>query len=125
MTNIQVCKPSPNDVLFGKGHKCQNHHGNCYFRQAVTNNKIQYLQATNTFEKDAIAHNILQSVKRLNIPGRFLKKAHDGKYYASSDKDALIKIKQALRENGKEIKNRATPIATKGTKRSATSTRII
>ena len=42
--------------------------------------------------------------------------------FQATSKDALVKIKQALRENGKEIKDklsRATPIATKGTKRSA------
>jgi hypothetical protein len=124
MTNTQVCKPSPNDVLFGKGHKCQNHHGNCYFREAVNKNKIQYAQATKTTEKDAISKHVHQSVKRLNPPGRFLKKADDGKYYASSEKDALIKIKQALRENKRDVKDmirRVTPIATKGTKRPATS----
>ena len=120
MSNKQVCKPLNNDVLFGKGRKCQNHHGNCYFRDGVQRNKIQYIQATKTAAKDAIANHILHSVKRLNPPGRFLKKADDGKYYASSDKDALAKIKQALRENSKDVKDKISG-ATMDTKRSATT----
>ena len=124
MINLPVCKPSRNDVLFGRGHQCQNHHGNCYFREAVNKKKIQYNQASKTSEKDAIAKYVYQSVKALNPPGRFLKKADDGKYYASSDKDVLTKIKQALRENGRDLKEkfgRETQIATKGTKRPATT----
>jgi hypothetical protein len=45
-------------------------------------------------------------------------------YYASSDKDVLTKIKQALRENGRDLKEkfgRETQIVTKRTKRPATT----
>ena len=124
MTNPQVCKPSCNDVLFGRGHQCQNHVGNCHFREAVNKRKTQYAQSNKTPEKDAIAKEVYKSVQKLNPPGRFLKKADDGKYYASNDKDALTKIKQALRENARNIKEKmtVTPMANKGKKRPASTT---
>ena len=122
MANTQVCKPSCNDVLFGRGHQCQNHVGNCYFRETVCKRKIQYAQCK-TSEKDAIAKEVYQSIKKLNPPGRFLKKADDGKYYASNDKDALTKIKQALRENSNiREKMKTTLRANKGKKEPTTST---
>ena len=116
MPEISVCKPSRNDVLFGRGHQCQNHSGNRYFREVVDRKKVQYVQTTKTAEKDAIAKSIFKSIKTLNPPGRFLKKCEDGHYYASSDKDALAKIKQALRENSKNLKEKLE-ITGKGMKR--------
>ena len=116
MSKATICKPTRNDVLFGRGHQCQNHPGNCYLREAIDKKKIQYVQSTKTCGKDAIAKSIFKSIKTLNPPGRFLKKSEDGNYYASSDKDALAKIKQALRENSKNIKEKLE-LSGKGTKR--------
>ena len=107
MTKTSVaCKPSKNDVLFGRGHQCQNHQGNRFFRQVVDKNKVNYAQAKKTCDKDTIAKFVFQTIKNQKPSGNFLKKAEDGKYYDSSDKDAIVKIKQALRENNRYIKER-------------------
>ena len=126
MSIAPISKPSSNDVLFGRGHQCQNHHGNLYFREAVNKCKVKYTQASRTAEKDAIAKQVFRSISKLNPPGRFIRKADDGKYYTSSDKDAMTKIKQALRENSKDIKDRMktsqiAPSPTSGGKRPATT----
>ena len=123
MPETSICKPSRNDVLFGRGHQCQNHSGNCFFREVIDKKKVQYVQTTKTAEKEAIAKLVFKSIKTLNPSGRFLKKGEDGNYYASSDKDALAKIKQALRENSKNLKEKLE-VTGKGTKRRLTATAI-
>ena len=94
-----IVSPSSNDVLFGKGHNIHNHSGNKHYRQIVDGKKQLYAMATKTIDKKTISHQVLQTIKGLNPPGRFLKKSNDGKYYEQDDDTVVTKIKQALREN--------------------------
>ena len=103
-----VDRPSENDVLFGRGHFNQNHPGNRYFRNIVEQHKTAYTQTTKINDKDAISKHIYQSIKKLNPPGRFLKRGDGEKYHISIQKDALTKIKQALRENTYVSKRKKT-----------------
>ena len=94
-----IVNPSSNDVLFGKGHNIHNHSGNQQYRRIVDDKKRIYAMATKTVDKRTIANQVLQTIRRLNPPGRFLKKDQDGKYYEQDDNMVVTKIKQALREN--------------------------
>ena len=100
----ETSEPRCNDVLFGKGHKSQNHPGNLVFRQIAERHRAAYTQATRRYEKDHIAKIIIENVTELKPPGRFLKMEMDGKYYVITNDEAevLSKVKQILRKNNFE-----------------------
>lgn len=94
-----ISHPSENDVLFGKGHCIHNHTGNKQYRQIVDDKKQIYAMATKNAEKKSIAYQVLQAIKDLDPPGKFLKKGKNGQYYEQDENTVVRKIKQALREN--------------------------
>lgn len=92
------------DILYGRGLFIQSHPGNKRYRKVVQNRKTQYAMMTTTQDKNAVAIQVLQDIKMLNPPSRFLVRRNDA---GSSDEWSLVqnessiltKIKQALREN--------------------------
>ena len=81
------------DVLFEKGLRAQNHHGNIHYRSIVNERKEAYNSSSNRKNKDLVANQVWE-----RIQGRCLTKAEDGQYYCLGKQEALTKIKQALRD---------------------------
>jgi len=91
--------PSDNDVLSGRGGRINNHSGNIHFRKLVTEEKAKYISLNKKMDKKYIAIDIVDQLRKLEPPGRFLKK--DGlHWYEIGDERARKKAAQALREDG-------------------------
>ena len=89
--------PTSNDVLCEKGLQAQRHPGNIHYHNIIEQHLSQYQNAQNRKEKDAIALSVFHSV-----PGRFLEKHEDGKYYIASQTEVVKKIKQAFRDRRRD-----------------------
>lgn len=98
-----ITYPSDNDVLSGRGNGVQNLHGNKIYRAVIAKWKSEYLGAVKTKDKDLIARTVYFELITLNPPARFLMKTtKDSDYWRPMDEAAaLIKIKQALREDAR------------------------
>lgn len=66
-----IFKPGKNDVLFGRGGAINSHEGNITFRRVVNEQKDAYFKASKT-EKPKIAIKVVQIIRALSPPGRFL-----------------------------------------------------
>jgi len=96
--------PSKNDVLCGRGHIINNHYGNIQYRSLVRAVKLKYLnKKTKRAQKAWIAVCIVQQIRCLIPPGRFLKKESDA-WYEIGDERARRKVGQALREDAPDIR---------------------
>ena len=85
-----------NDVLCGRGGLTNLHVGNKSFRCVVAEYKLEYLKARKNDKKD-IARKIVARIKENG--GRFLQqRANSDDWSISSDKKAIEKTSQALRE---------------------------
>lgn len=85
-----------NDVLCGRGGLTNSHVGNKKFRCIVAEYQIEYLKARKNDKKD-IAQKIVVLIK--DNGGRFLqRRAKSDAWSISSDKRAVEKTSQALRE---------------------------
>ena len=94
---------NPNDVLCGRGSGPNDYSGNIKFRGLVMDRRDEYLSTSNRASKAKVAREIVDYVKCMNPPGRFLEQVENNKNTAlwrvvSEDK-ALEKAKQALRQN--------------------------
>ena len=99
-------KTHPNDVLAGRGNGIKKHLGNVHFRNLVNAVKHYYV-ALPSSEKIKVSQIIIEAVKSLNPPGRFLKEiehANGVSWEELTEKDALGKTSQALREGQPGIK---------------------
>eukprot|EP00586_Coscinodiscus_wailesii_P011672 CAMPEP_0172510916 /NCGR_PEP_ID=MMETSP1066-20121228/232361_1 /TAXON_ID=671091 /ORGANISM="Coscinodiscus wailesii, Strain CCMP2513" /LENGTH=808 /DNA_ID=CAMNT_0013290085 /DNA_START=379 /DNA_END=2805 /DNA_ORIENTATION=- len=97
--------PHENDVLCGRGGSINNHIGNEKYRTLVTQKKRVYLTARFKREKRLIAASIVQAIRNMDPPGRFL--ARDSRtqvWYDIGDVKARDKTSQALREGAPEIR---------------------
>lgn len=105
---------SKNDVLCGRGSGPNDHCGNVAFRDFVSARRREYLNTSTRAQKARIAREIVDVVKALNPPGRFLEKATETSWNEASEEKALEKVKQALRQmrhrraESLDIKNRST-----------------
>ena len=98
-------KPHANDVLCGRGGSINNHIGNENYRIIVNRKKRVYLTARFKREKRLIAASIVQEVRSLDPPGRFLARdSRNGTWYDIGDLKARDKTSQALREGAPEIR---------------------
>lgn len=91
------------DVLCGRGGLTNNADGNVYFRHLVRLKRESYLLATKR-EKAGVARQIVEAVRALDPPGRFLKKDSNGMWVEIGDRKAREKTSQALRENAPELR---------------------
>lgn len=94
---------NPNDVLKGRGGKINNHVGNVQFRELIARYRPMYFSETTTKgQKMQIANEIVQTVRNMNPPGRFLIESKDGGrgggWVEIGDKDARRKTSQSIRE---------------------------
>ena len=64
--------------------------------------RIQYVAALKP-DKPMIAKLLVQQIRNLDPPGRFLTQVEDGRYVDVGDKMAIAKTRQALREGAPEI----------------------
>mmetsp|Transcript_40361 Transcript_40361/g.84006 ORF Transcript_40361/g.84006 Transcript_40361/m.84006 type:complete len:310 (-) Transcript_40361:396-1325(-) len=109
-TSVRKSFISSDDVLMGRGARATENEGNVRFRQVVRSRLRDYLTAPRRQEKDQIAREILAIVKSRN--GRFLRKVESmdesqggSDYVAVEDDVALLKVKQALRDQKLEEAN--------------------
>lgn len=96
---VFVTQPHDHDVLCGRGGKANNHPGNVRFRDRVRQKKPTYVAVPFKREKGLISEGIVNEIKRLDPPGRFL--IYDGKakqWVEISERKARRKTAQALRE---------------------------
>ena len=76
--------------------------GNRQFREIVNSNREFYLAAKSKSEKLIIARNVIDHIRSLHPPGRFLSK-ENGAWFEVKKEVALKKTSQALRENIKKL----------------------
>ena len=100
-----VADPNQNDVLCGRGGRINAHEGNVQFRDIVQSHKKVYLaKTTKKLEKAHIAARIVEQIRSMNPPGRFLKEDPDGMWFDIGDAKAIKKAGQALREDAPDIR---------------------
>ena len=88
----------PNDVLCGRGGRNFNsHRGNAQFRVLVEKRKRAYLTARCKREKSLIVSSIVNEIRAMDPPGRFL--ARTNHWYDIGNEKARKKTSTALREN--------------------------
>ena len=92
-----------NDVLCGRGGLTNNAPGNIFFRKLVRMKQQVYLLASKR-EKAGVAREIVETIRSLSPPGRFLKKDSNGVYMDIGDRKAREKTSQALREGAPNIR---------------------
>ena len=106
-TSRSILHVHNHDVLSGRGVNIAHHPGNERFRTLVTTyTDKSYCTSYSVVEKKAVADQIIQHIKALDPPGRFLKRegkgavsrALIGPWEELSQKDAVKKTCQALRD---------------------------
>ena len=108
-TIVRIDTPNPNDVLCGRGGNINSHRGNEQFRAFVEKRKRVYLTARFKREKRLIASSIVNEIRAMDPPGRFLArmgslKDNNGYWYDIGNEKARDKTSQALRENAPSIR---------------------
>lgn len=93
---------SHNDVLCGRGGLTNHHPGNIFFRRMVRLRQESYLRASKR-DKASVARDIVDTIRQLNPPGRFLKKGAD-LWVEIGNRKAREKTSQALREGAPELR---------------------
>merc|ERR1712151_683204 len=71
-SKLIVKQLNPNDVLCGRGSGPNDYSGNIKFRALVMDRRDEYLSTSNRASKAKVAREIVEYVKRMNPPGRFL-----------------------------------------------------
>lgn len=100
-----ISEPNVNDVLSGRGGRINSHAGNIQFRELVNRHKHTYLsKQTKKLDKVKIANEIVQTIRRMNPPGRFLKEDKKGNWLEIGDEKAKKKAGQAMREKADETR---------------------
>src|SRR5210317_1434040 len=97
--------PNKNDVLCGRGGTINSHPGNEQYRSIVDSKKRVYLTARFKREKRLIATSIVDQIRNMDPPGRFLQKDADKqKWFDIGEEKSREKTSQALRENSKDVR---------------------
>jgi len=101
-----IADPNENDVLCGRGGRINSHVGNVQFRDIINSRKKEYLaKTTKKLEKAHIAAAIINDIRSMQPPGRFLKEdGKTGMWFDIGDAKAIKKTGQALREDAPEIR---------------------
>ena len=95
---MSIEKPHPHDILSGRGGASNNHMGNKIYRTVCEHNKELYATLPRN-EKLPVAVRIVEAVRSRDPPGRFLeRKKEDKLWYEVTEKRAVDKTAQALRE---------------------------
>ncbi|CAB9506983.1 Transcriptional regulator [Seminavis robusta] len=102
--------PHDHDVLSGRGGAINAHSGNQRFREWVRVRKERYNLARTKAEKASVANEVMDLVKSLNPPGRFLQRDQSSvmggtAWWVECDEvKAMAKTSQALREGAPTIR---------------------
>ena len=95
--------PHEHDVLSGRGNFVNFHVGNEHFRSLVKKHKIAYVACPKP-EKGRFSKVIVDEIRSMDPPGRFLKQDPATKLWKDiGDKKSLDKTRQALREGAPEL----------------------
>jgi hypothetical protein len=99
--------PNLNDVLCGRGGRINSHAGNIQFREITSSLKKNYLaKTTKKLEKAHIASRIINNIRSMEPPGRFLKEDQaTGLWFDIGDAKAIKKAGQSLREAAPGIRH--------------------
>jgi len=102
-----IVEPNENDVLCGRGGRINAHEGNVQFRDIIQSHKKEYLaKSTKKLEKAHIAARIIEQIRTMDPPGRFLKEdGNSGMWFDIGDAKAIKKAGQALREDAPDIRH--------------------
>lgn len=93
------------DVLCGRGGSVGAHPGNKFFQKLIKERKQIYLNSRK-LEKKSVATEVVDLVRKLDPPGRFLKRDDEtGCYIEISNSKANEKTRQALRENAPSLRS--------------------
>ncbi len=92
-----VITPNDHDVIRGRGNGANLHPGNIRFRALVKTARAGYALSSNA-DKRKYVDCIVQHIRSLDPPGRFLDKDEDGRWFVMDDRKANKKTRQALRE---------------------------
>ncbi len=99
-----VTHPNHNDVLSGRGGRINAHPGNVQFRELVKQYRGVYLSnETKKLEKAKIAAQIVEIVRNMDPPGRFLREGPVA-WQEIGDERARKKAGQAMREKAEETR---------------------
>lgn len=90
------------DIRSGRGNFINGCSGNKLFRELVKQIRTEYV-ATDKKKKREFTQVLVASLKSLDPPARFLGKEQNNRYLELSDKEAIAKARQALREGAPEI----------------------
>mmetsp|Transcript_10533 Transcript_10533/g.11969 ORF Transcript_10533/g.11969 Transcript_10533/m.11969 type:complete len:230 (+) Transcript_10533:266-955(+) len=101
-----ITDPNENDVLCGRGGRINSHAGNVQFRDIIHSKKKEYLApSTKKLEKAHIAAGIVNDIRTMDPPGRFMKEDRGtGMWFDIGDAKAIKKTGQALREDAPDIR---------------------
>ncbi|OEU11731.1 hypothetical protein FRACYDRAFT_192096, partial [Fragilariopsis cylindrus CCMP1102] len=101
-----IADPNENDVLCGRGGRINSHAGNVQFRDTIHSKKKEYLApSTKKLEKAHIAAGIVNDIRTMDPPGRFLKEDKGTElWFDIGDAKAIKKTGQALREDAPDIR---------------------
>lgn len=104
-----VCIPDKNDVLCGRGGEIHNRAGNIRYRAWVKERREAYSLCNKKDKKMNYAHEVVNLVKTLDPPGRFLQRSitDPSQWLEITDERALHKTSQALREGAPAIRAKA------------------
>jgi len=96
----KFCTPHAHDVLIGRGSSVNSHPGNVQYRIWIEDTKAEYKRVCKQ-EKKFIAHQVVEQVRSLNPPGRFLQKDTARKAWFEVQDNAVVheKVSRALREH--------------------------
>ena len=103
---LTTTAPHGNDVLCGRGGTVNAHPGNEQYRKFVDSKKRLYLTTRFKREKRLISSQIVDQVRNLIPPGRFLMKdpANPTIWHDIGDEKARDKTSQALRETALTVR---------------------
>mmetsp|Transcript_2030 Transcript_2030/g.4808 ORF Transcript_2030/g.4808 Transcript_2030/m.4808 type:complete len:204 (+) Transcript_2030:2-613(+) len=93
--------PHHNDVLCWRGGTINDHDhpGNKQYRKLVDSKRAVYLNASFEREKKLVATRIVEQVRSLNPPGRFLIRKNWSTWFDIGDAKARENVSQDIREN--------------------------
>ena len=105
----RIRTPHPHDVLSGRGGGINSHIGNKTFREYVKERREAYTLAGSKAEKARVANEVIDLIKSLDPPGRFLQRDPNspsgaGWWIEVDEVRALAKTSQALREGAPQIR---------------------
>jgi hypothetical protein len=105
----RIRTPHPHDVLSGRGGGINSHEGNKTFRSWVFERKERYNLAASKADKTDVANEVIELVRSLDPPGRFLQRdpssTSSSSFWIELDEAKIMaKTSQALREGAPQIR---------------------